>query len=78
MRYEMRALYFILFTIITFTNSSSSSSTSLNVVMYAIPHRGHINALLPLGDELVRRGHHVSFVIFDNMKSMVCLFLPLS
>ena len=48
-------------------NSSSTSSTikPLNILFVSSPLPGHANALLALGEELVRRGHNVTFCSTD-------------
>ena len=51
------------------SNPTSSTIKPLNVLFVSIPIPGHANALLALGEELVktgRRGHNVTFCSLDS------------
>ena len=37
-------------------------SADVNILMINLPYSGHVNPTLPLTRELVRRGHHVTYV----------------
>ena len=48
------------------SNPISSTIKPLNVLFVSVPLPGHANALLALGEELVRRGHNVTFCSTDS------------
>ena len=58
-------LLVILFSLL-FCFVSAKESSSLNVLLVAAPFAGHANPLLALGEELVMRGHNVTFSSLDN------------
>ena len=48
------------------SNPTSSTIKPLNILLVSVPLPGHSNALLALGEELVRRGHNVTFCSLDS------------
>ena len=50
---------------------ASSTVKALKVLFVSVPLPGHTNALLALGEELVRRGHNVSFCSTDSWDNLI-------
>ena len=50
--------------------NSTNTVQSLNVLFVSVPLPGHINPLLSLGEELVRRGHNVTFCSTDSWENV--------
>ena len=48
------------------SNPTSSTIKPLNVLFVSVPLPGHANALLALGEELVRCGHYVAYCSTDS------------
>ena len=46
--------------------ASVKETSSLDVLLVTAPFAGHANPALALGEELVRRGHNVTFSSLDN------------
>ena len=53
------------------SNSTSSTIKRLNVLFVSVPLPGHYTALLALGEELVRRGHYVTFCSTDSWDNLI-------
>ena len=53
------------------SNPTSSTIKPLNVLFVSGPLPGHANALLALGEELVRRGHNVTFCSLDSKNNLI-------
>ena len=52
------------------SNSTNSTIKPLNVLFVSVPLPGHANPLLALGEELVRRGHNVTFCSLDSTANL--------
>ena len=52
------------------SNPTSSTIKPLNVLFVSVPLPGHANALLALGEELIRRGHNVTFCSLDSIANL--------
>lgn len=43
----------------------------MKILMVNVPFSGHINPTLPLARELVKRGHHVSYILTNQWKDRI-------
>ena len=64
MQFSQLALIILLSSLLCF--ASVEEASSLDVLLVTAPFAGHANHLLALGEELVSRGHNVTFSSLDN------------
>ena len=64
MEFSQLALIILLSSLLCF--ASVEEASSLDVLLVTAPFAGHANRLLALGEELVSRGHNVTFSSLDN------------
>ena len=64
-------LYAVIYSNHVNSNPTSSTIKPLNVLFVSGPLPGHANALLALGEELVRRGHNVTFCSINSKNNLI-------